>query len=72
MALWLSSGGPLHTHIFALTKLRETQCATLYCLMVLELDHTEAVETTHYSMEKQSLATQDLVKACKTIKPLSW
>lgn len=51
---------------------REAQCATLFCFMVLELDHTEVVETTHYSMEKQSLVTLDLVKACKTIKPLPW
>lgn len=54
------------------SRSREAQCATLFCLMVLELDHTEVVETTHYSMEKQSLVTLDLGKARKTIKPLPW
>lgn len=36
-----------HIH-FSLTVMK------LFCLMVLELDHTEVLETVHYSMEKVS------------------
>lgn len=41
-------------HIHFCSHSHEAQCATLICLMVLELDHTEVLETTHYSMEKVS------------------
>lgn len=47
----------LCTHTYICSHSHEAQCATLFCFMVLELDHTEVVETTHYSMEKQSLVT---------------
>lgn len=44
-------------HIHFCSHCREAQCATVFSLMVLQLDHTEVTETTHFSMQKQSLVT---------------